>query len=353
MSASHITVANSPSTERTTGLSRATLLQKLGGYMNTQLLYILAKLGIADHLAAGSKSSEALAADLNVAKEPLHRILRGCVNSGLLIETEPGVFATTPPIEFLESNRADSLRSYVILTGEEWYTAWNQLIAVVESGAVPFEVAFGCDHYTHFAQKPESSVRFNQFMQIKTEQSAQGLIEAYDFSEFSVVVDIGGGNGTLLQSILHKYPQLQGILFDLPPVITEAKQSPVLQQLGQRCRFVSGRFTDGVPNGGDLYILSQILHNWSDEQCIEILRNCHAAMSTQGKLLILEMLIPNHLRGNIPAVDSDLMMLAVTQGRERNEVEYKALLAAANLKLSAVYPLKRLGFSAIEAQKEG
>ncbi len=353
MSKPHMGAANLPSTERGTGLSRAALLQKLGGYVNTQLLYIIAKLGIADHLAAGPKSSATLAADLHVAEEPLHRILRGCVSGGLLVETEPGVFATTPPIEFLESNKADSLRGYAILTGEEWYPSWNKLLAAVEAEEVPFEAAFGCDYYTHFAQKPEAGMRFNQFMQIRSEQSAQALVDAYDFSGAAVVVDIGGGNGTLLQTILHSYPQLQGILFDLPPVITEAKQRAVLQHLGGRCRFVSGSFMDGVPPGGDLYILSQILHNWSDEQCIEILRNCHDAMTTQGKLLILEMLIPTQLKGNMPAVDADLMMLVLTQGCERNTAGYEALLKAANFKISAVHPLKCLGFNAIEVQREG
>lgn len=334
------------------GIARATLLQKLSGYVNTQLVYFIAKFGIADLLKANAKSSRLLAQELGMAHETLYRMLRGCVNVGLLIEVAPDSFITTPMAQLLESDRLDSLRDYALLTGEQWYPAWGGLLSGFETEQTPFEVVFGCDYYTYLAQNPSAGTRFNQFMQIKTEQTARALVESYDFTAATEVIDIGGGNGTLLQILLATYPHLQGILYDMPSVIAEAQQASALQTFGARYRFVSGSFMQTLPTGGDLYLLSQILHNWNDEQCLQILGKCASAMPPHGKLLILEQILPTHLEGYTPVVDYDLMMLVLFKGRERNAAAYEALLNTANLKMTAIYPLKRLEFSVIEAQKQ-
>lgn len=341
-----------PTSDRSAGLVRASLLQKLGGYMNSQLIYVLAKLGLADHLTAGPQPSTTLAHELGVAHDPLLRILRGCVSAGLLVETSPGHFAATPLTQMLESNRPDSLRDYALLSGEVWYEAWGALWQVVETGRTPFEVTFGTDYYSHLAQNPAANRSFQAYMQVRTQQSGQALSALYDFSLVRTVVDIGGGNGTLLQILLHNHPHLTGVLFDLPEVIAEATQNPALQQLGPRCQLVSGDFTQPLPAGGDCYILSQILHSCNDEECIAILRNCFAALPPQGRLLILEQVIPAQLQGNMPAVEMDLMMLVLLHGRERTADAYAALLAAAGFSVTAVQPLKTFGYSLIEAQKQ-
>lgn len=338
-------------TSRATALATASLLQKLGGYVNTQLLYVIAKLGIADFLADGPKSSTTLADELHVPHDPLHRILRGAVNCGLLIEVEPGRFATTRLTQLLESSRSDSWRDYAILSGEEWYRAWGALLQAVEGNRTPFEVVFGYDYYTHLTKKPDAGTRFNQFMQTRTKQSVQALIEAYDFSAATVVVDIGGGNGTLLHSLLSANPHLHGILYDLPTVVAEAEQTSTVQELGVRCQLIGGNFMQNVPMGGDLYMLSQILHNWNDEECLQLLRNCFDAMAPHDRLLILEQIIPAELKGHMPAVEMDLMMLVLLHGRERTVASYDTLLLAAGFEITSLQPLKRLGFSIIEAQK--
>lgn len=344
-------------TRDTSTLIRASLLQKLGGYVNTQLIYLLAKWRIADLLAGDAKSSHWLAQEIGLDEERLHRILRGCVNAGLLAETESGAFATTPATQLLESERPDSLRSYALLTGEVWYPAWGHLLAGIEAEETPFRLAFDTNYYDYYEQMPELGSYFNQFMQARTVQSAHALVETYDFSAVSRVVDVGGGNGTLLQIVLEKYPALSGVLCDLPDVVAEAKQRLAAPEtgaphLGDRLHYVGGSFLQTVPEGGDCYILSQILHNWPDEQCVQILRNCHTAMTAGSKLLILEQLIPEKLGGLMPAVEMDLMMLVLLEGRERTEATYRALLSTLGFEIVEIQSLKYLGYCLVEVQKQ-
>lgn len=353
MPASTITVKSQPTptnNESANKFVRASLLQKLNGYVQTQLVYLFAQLGVADLLVDGPKSSTKLATELKMSHDPLHRFLRGCVNSGLLLEVETGRFAATPLAQQLESSRSDSLRDYAILTGEVWYPAWGGLFGSLQTNEVPFENIFGTDYYRYFAQKPVLGAYFQEFMQVRTLQSVQALVNVYEFSNDATVVDIGGGNGTLLQQVLTMNPHRQGILYDLPEVVIEAQQRPDLQQFRERCQFVGGSFLQQVPQGGDYYILSQILHNWSDEDCQQILHNCSAVMSPTSRLLILEQVIPEQLQGNLPAIESDLMMWVFLGGQERTATAYEMLLNRAGFELSAVYPLKYLGYSLIEAK---
>lgn len=345
-----ISHATAVAVERPSGLVRASLLQKLGGYVNTQLIYLFAKLGVADLLTTGAASSRSLASRLDLPHDPLHRLARGWISAGLLTETPTGDFMATPLAALLESDRPDSLREYALLTGEEWYPAWNGLSQVVEVNGTPFDIVFGSDHYTYFSQKTEAGARFSRFMEARTLQTVQALLATYDFSAARVIVDIGGGNGTLLQTVLSAQPHLHGMLFDQPAVVSAAEQRPSLQQLGPRCQFVGGDFFTDAPPPGDLYILSQVLHNWSDEECRQILRNCRKSIPPQGTLLMLEQVIPAQIQANQPAVEADLMMLVLFKGRERTAAEYKRLLHSAEFDLTTIYPLKRLGFSLIEAK---
>lgn len=334
------------------GIARASLLQKLGGYVNTQLIYLLAQLGVADLLVNGPKSSAALAAALGMAHAPLYRLLRGCVAGGLLTAVEPDCFAATPLTQLLESARPDSLRDYALLTGELWYPAWGSLSAALHSGDNAFAMVFGTDYYGYLAQESAHGARFQAFMQTRTLQSAQALTAVYDFSAATVVVDIGGGNGTLLQQVLTANLHLQGVLYDRPEVVAEAAQRADLQSLAARCDYRGGDFLRQVPEDGDCYILSQILHNWNDEQCQRILHNCSVGMRPSSRLLIVEQLLPERLQGNSPAIESDLMMLLFLDGQERTAAEYEKLLNRAGFDLVTVHSLKCLGYSLLEAQPQ-
>jgi hypothetical protein len=336
--------------ERASNLARASLLNKLGGYVATQMIYLFAKLGIADRLTQAGQSSDALAVALGVSQDTLNRLLRGWISMGLLTENATGNFIATPLGDLLATDRPDSLRDYALLTGEEWYPAWQGLPHVFAGNRTPFEMVFGCDYYTHFTQKPEAGARFDRFMEMRTVQTAQALLESYDFSASSVVVDIGGGNGTLLQSLLRAHPQVQGILFDQPTVVDAAQKQPALAQLGTRCQFVGGDFFRDIPPVGDHYILSQVVHNWSDEQCRQILRHCRQGLHSQGTLLLIEQIIPQKIQANQPAIETDLMMLVLLNGRERTAVEYERLLHSAEFVVTDMVPLKRLGLTLIQAK---
>jgi 2-polyprenyl-3-methyl-5-hydroxy-6-metoxy-1,4-benzoquinol methylase len=339
-----------PPQERPAGLARAALLQKLGGYATTQLIYLFAKLGIADRLTPAGQSSGTLAAALRVPHDTLYRLLRGWISVGLLTENAAGEFVATPLGTLLATDRPDSLREYALLAGEVWYPAWQGLAHVVEDNRTPFEVVFGCDCYTYFAQKAEAGARFDRFMEMRTVQTAQALLDTYDFSAARVVVDVGGGNGILLQSLMCAHPHLQGILFEQPAVVCAAQQRPALAQLGERCQFVGSDFLCDVPPAGDHYILSQVLHNWSDEQCRQILRSCRQGLHPQGTLLLIEQVIPPQIQTNHPAVETDLMMLVLLKGRERTATEYEKLLHSAGFVVADIVPLKRLGFTLIKAK---
>ena len=345
-----ISHATALAVDRPSGLVRASLLQKLGGYVNTQLIYLFAKLGVADLLTTGAASSRSLASRLDLPHDPLHRLARGWISAGLLMETPTGDFMATPLAALLESDRPDSLREYAILTGEEWYPAWNGLLQAVEANDTPFDVVFGSDYYTYLSQKEEAGARFNRFMEVRTLQTVQALLATYDFSAARVIVDIGGGNGTLLQAVLSAHPHLHAILFEQPAVIREAEQRAAIQPFGERWQFVEGDFFTDAPPPGDLYILSQVLHNWGDEECGQILRSCRKSLQPQGALLILEQVIPAQIQANQSAVEADLMMLMLLKGRERTAAEYTGLLHSAEFAVTALYPLKRLGFTLLEAK---
>ena len=198
------------------------------------------------------------------------------------------------------------------------------------------------------AQNPESAAIFSEAMAELTTQVSTAVVAAYDFSRFSKIVDIGGGNGTLILSILQANPQMSGILFDLPHVVEDARKHLDAAGLTGRCEVVAGDFFVSVPSGGDAYILKNIIHDWDDERALKILQNCHRAMAKNGKLLLVEGVIPP---GNEPSFGKllDLNMLVMAGGCERTEAEYRALFAAAGFTLTNVVPLQSLlGFSVIE-----
>lgn len=332
-------------------LSRATLLQKLGGYVQTQLIYCFARLGVADLVQDGPQSGAALAAALMLDPARLDRLLRGWVNIGLLSETAPATYAATPAGQWLESARAGSLRDVALLTGDEWYPAWGGLLDGVTSGQTPFEAVFGADHYGYMQQHPASARRFNDFMQVRTEQSAQAVVESYDFSAAQTIVDVGGGNGTLLRAILSAHPHARGVLFDTPGVVADLGGPCADAAVAARCERVGGDFLRAVPAGGDCYLLSQVLHNWPDAACLQILRHCHAAMTADGRLLIIEPLLPVALTPPMPVVEMDLMMLVLLGGNSRTDAALRALLQQAGYLVTRSWGLRFAGFGLIEARK--
>lgn len=337
-----------PVSSRSSGLVRAALLQKLSGYVHTQMIYLFAHLGIADHLTQ-ARSCVELAYALGIGHDTFYRLARGWISAVLLTTGPNDTLAATPLAALLASDSPDSLREYALLAGEVWYPAWGGLAHLLDGKSTSFKAIFGRDYYSHLAHTGAGE-RFHRFMEARTVQTAQALLDSYDFSDARVVVDVGGGNGTLLQALLCTCPHLHGILFDQPATVCAAQRRPELAQLGQRCQFIGGDFFEAILPVGDRYILSQTLHNWSDDVCHQLLRNCRQSLDPQGRLLLIEQIIPEQIQANQPAVEADLMMLVLLGGRERSAVEYETMLRNTGFEISALIPLKRLGYSLIEAR---
>ncbi len=325
-----------------------TLLRMMTSYWASQAVYVAAKLGIADLLAEGPVACDTLAAATGSHAPSLYRLLRTLASAGVFTESAPGHFAITPTAALLRSGTPDSMRSLAIIYAEECYQAWGDMLHAIRTGEPAFEHHYGMPAFEYFARHPEVGQVFNEAMIGYTHRVASAAVAAYDFSPFAVVVDVGGGHGALLAAILRAHPAARGILFDLPHVMEGA--AGFLEEAGvaDRCERAGGDFFTAVPAGGDAYVLSQILHDWDDERCLAILRQCRRAIREDGKVLVVELVLPP---GEEPSFGKwlDVHMLAMTSGgKERTEAEYAALFAATGFALTRAVPMAA-GQSVVEA----
>lgn len=311
------------------------LRQMLDGYKVTQMLYVAARLGIADQLEGGPRTADELAAATGADADALYRVLRTLASIGVFEEIGPRRFALTPLAEPLRTGHPDSLRSLAIFLGEDTYVPWGDLLQSVMTGAPAFEHVYGAPHFSYLTQHPEASARFDQAMSGNARRGASAVLAEYDFAGGGTVVDVGGGRGVLLAAILGAHPELRGILFDQPQVVAGAQ--PVLEAAGvaERCETMAGDFFAAVPPGGNFYVLRHILHDWDDERGIAILRTCAQAMSPGRKVLVIEAIVASGNEG--PQTKFiDLQMLVLYGGRERTAEEYERLFTAAGLRLTRI-----------------
>lgn len=331
------------------GSSHMVLLQMMTGCWVSQALYIAAKLGIADLLREGPQSCTMLAAATQTHVGALYRVLRALASLNIFSEGKDGHFSLTPLAEPLRTDASSSLRAFAIMLGEqEHWRAWEGALHSVKTGEPAFEQVFGMPHFRYFAEHPEAARIFDEAMASRSSQENEAVVAAYEFADSRTVVDVGGGQGTLMASILQVQPNARGVLFDLPHVIATSRTRMAIAGYAARCQFVAGDFFASVPGGGDLYLLKKIIHDWDDERARLILANIRKAMSSTARLLLIEPVIPP---GNDPSFNKllDLLMLIWTSGgRERTESEHRALLASAGLNLNHVIPT-RSGISIIEA----
>ncbi|MEP7286864.1 MAG: methyltransferase [Chloroflexota bacterium] len=315
------------------------MFQLLSGYWITRAIHVAAELDIAEHLKGGPQSYEALAAATETDPSSLYRLLRALASVGIFAEVEEKRFELTPLAATLLKDTPNSLRGNAIMQSYEIYwQSWGELASSVKTGEPVFNRLFGADFFSYLSQTPEFSKRFNEGMAAITAQSDGAIVTAYDFSGISTIVDVGGGTGELLAAILKAAPHSRGILLDQPATVEQAKGIFRESSLLERCTFVEGSFFDAVPSGGNVYILKNILHDWSDEQAINILQQCRKVIGNGQKLLIMETVIPS---GNEPFLGKliDLqLMLFFKGGRERTAAEFGILLEAANFSLARVIP---------------
>ncbi len=314
------------------------MLQMIAGFWLSRALYLAAKLGLADLLKEGPKSSKDLAQRTGTHAPSLHRVLRALASVGVFTEDTQGRFALTPLAETLRSDVPGSLRAFTISElGEDHYPAWGEVMHSVRTGEIAFDHLFGMDVWRYRAQHPEEGRIFDEAMASFSSVVNAAIVASYDFSAIDTIMDIGGGDGSLIASILKANPGMKGVLFDLPHVSAGAQRRIEAEGLADRCEIVAGDAFTAVPSGGDAYLLKWIIHDWDDARSVAILKNCHRTMPPHGKLLLVEAIIP---AGDRPSFHKfmDLNMLVMTGGRERTEAEYRGLLDAAGFSLRTIIP---------------
>ena len=311
--------------------------QMITGYWISQAIYAAAKFGIADHLKDGPKTVGELATSSSTNPDALYRLLRALASVGVFAEGEARRFSLTPLAEPLRSDIPGSKRALALMSGDEQFRAWGEIEYSIRTGKIAFDKVFDKPIFDYLGEHPDKARIFNAAMVGIHGRESNAVLDAYDWSRIGVIADIGGGNGSQITEILKKYPKMKGILFDLPHVIDRAKEKIQAAGLQDRCTLVSGSFFDGVPEGADAYLMRHIIHDWDEDKCLTILRNCHRAMSSESKLLVIESVIPS---GNerFHGKFLDLVMLLIPGGKERTEVEYRALFEQAGFELTQIVP---------------
>jgi hypothetical protein len=325
------------------------LAQMLVGYWMSQMLYVAAKLGLADLVKDRPRTADDLAAATQTNPRSLYRLLRALASTGVFAEDEARRFSLTPLAACLQSDAPGSQRAMAITAGELFYATWGELLYSVQTGKVGFDKVFGLPIFDYLSKNPQRARLFDETMVAVHGRETAAMLDVYDFSGIRVLADIGGGNSSVLTAVLQRHLQMRGILFDLPGVVERAKSNLQAAGLTNRCLAVNGSFFDGVPEGADAYLLRHIIHDWDDAKCTTILRNIHAVMPKDGKLLVVESVIPP---GKEPCFGKllDLAMMVIPGGEERTEEEYRKLFDGAGFRLTRIVATKA-EVSVIEGKK--
>ena len=334
--------------------SPATLWPLITGYMPARVVHVAAELGIADLLATEAKTADALAQEIDAAPVPLRRLLRALASIGLVEERESGRFALTVAGSQLRSNVPGSMRNIALMFGgERAWRSWGELLHSVRTGESGTRRVYGVGTFEYLAANPGQAAIFNAAMAENTGRITELLVSTYDFSQFRNIVDVGGGDGTLMASILAANAGVRGTVFDLPSGIAQAPRQLSDAGVSERCEIIAGNFFHSVPEAADAYVLKYVIHDWDDEQSVAILSNCRKAMRGASKVLLIERIMPERIEAtpiHQRIAMADMNMLAMPGGQERTEQEYRNLFAAAGLSLERTTPLPGSEISVIAAK---
>ncbi len=327
------------------------LIDVSSAYEQAQCLYVAAKLKVADHLVDGPQDVEHLARELDVQADPLSRIMRYLHELGIFGRDGAGRYTLTRVSEFLVEDHPKSQRDIVILSGEEAYAAWGNLLHTVKTGENAWTYTHGARTFDYHATHPEFAEVFNRAMVSVSAFPDQAVAEDYNFSAYRRLADLGGGRGNLLREILRHHPSLHGVLFDTSAVLTEEVREQWRQDsLGDRVDLRVGDFFEAVPDGVDAYILKDVVHNWPDDRVVRLYKNVHRTMEPEAKLLLAEMVIADGDPLRRIKLNLDVNMLIVHNGRERTLSEHRELLEASGFAVTRVVPTRSI-ISVIEAQR--
>jgi hypothetical protein len=307
----------------------------------SQATYVAAELRIADLLAGGPRRVDDLAKAAECHAPSLARLMRGLASLGICVEREDGRFDLTPMGSLLCSDRLNSLRSWAIVWGKNQWPVWAHLLHSVRTGESARTLVLGTEGYEHLARDADAAAMFNRAMTEITRFVASEVARVYDFSGARRIVDIGGGYGELLATILKAHPKARGVVFDLPHAREGAREFAKNSGIVKRSEFIAGDFFESVPPEGDAYLLKSIVHNWNDEKSAVILGNCRRSMSRGAKLLLVERILPARMcvsPAHQAVARSDLNMLIGSGGLERNEDELRNLLGSAGFTPGKIFP---------------
>jgi hypothetical protein len=313
------------------------MARMITGYWVSQMVYVAAKLGLADQLTESPKTAEELALATGTHARALYRLLRALASVGVFSEDAEARFRLTPLGECLRSDVPGSQRAMALMMGDEHYRCWGDLYESVRTGRTAFDRLYGKPVFDYLAEHPEQAEVFDAAMTAIHGRETQVMLDAYDLSGVGVLADIGGGNGTNLIGVLGRYPAMRGVLFDLPHVADRARANIEAAGLAGRCDVMGGDFFAEIQVEADAYFLRHIIHDWDDEKAGSILRNIRRAMPASAKLLVVEHVLRP---GDEPSFGKllDLNMLLLPGGVERTEAEFRRLFEEAGFRLSRIVP---------------
>jgi len=314
----------------------AQLTQLITGFRVTQAIHVAAVLGIADLLAIAPRPVEELARATSRHAPSLTRLLLMLASVGVFAQDDDGRFRNTSLSEHLQDDHPHSMRGLALMYGAPWvWTPWGGLDETIRTGEPAFDRLYGCSMFEHLAQNAGDAAIFNKAMSSTSARDLPGILDAYDFSGFDCIVDLGGGHGALLEAILARHHGPRGVLADQAPVLASA---PLTHgPLAGRCTAVPTDFFEAVPTGADCYVLKQIVHDWNDQDALRILRNVRYAIKPDGRLLLIDIVLKGG-NGPDPGRGLDMHMLVTLKGRERTAAEVKVLLDQAGFAQMRVIP---------------
>jgi hypothetical protein len=314
------------------------LRQLIMGFRSTQLVYVAAKLNLADRLAGGERTADELADEANANPDALYRLLRALAALGVFTKTSDGKFGLDAIGELLRSDVPGSMRNVALLYGDNWlWEAYGNMLHSVRTGEPAFAAEHGKEFYEFLDQHADAENVFHAAMEAFSNSEAAAIVGAYSFDDVKSIIDIGSGRGALLSRILQAHQRLRGVAFDMPAEERECIRGFENAGVIDRAAFVGGDFFRDVPSGHDLYLLKSVLHNWDDAAAVRILEVCREAISPAGRLLIIERVISEGAQ-SAEAKLFDINMLVIVGGRERTEQEYRTILARASFSVIRVLP---------------
>lgn len=318
--------------QRTEQSPTAQIIDMMDGCLIAQLIHLAAELGLADLVEDGPRSVEELGAATGNDTEALYRALRVLASKGVFTETAPRTFGLTPLAAPLLTRAPDSVRQLATIRGSRaHWRSWTELRHSVRTGQSVFRHLYGTDFWTYLASEPDEAALFNSAMGDEAERLHTAAADAYDLTGARRLVDVGGGRGDLAVTFLERYPEMTAVVFDRPQAIADAEDRLSGSDVRDRMELVAGDFFTSVPRGGDVYVLSRILHDWDDTNSSVILANVSEAMAPEAKVMVVDAVVPEGDAPH-PAKVMDIIMLALHEGKERTEAEFARLFATAGLR---------------------